>query len=524
MSEIQKLTVEAYLRNGGNVRATARELGRDPKTVREHLANAGIEKPIAAGEVKYSAPKRLPNKKGGRVFLLTCAQNNTKVHDAFWTSLLALRDHRSAELHVAQLTYNHHAYEKVEDGALWYDPKIAKYACENNIEIAPGLVWNGEVNILPTAVNPLSGFDTFNGSKSGIFPHTKIAMQSVANAKHEPTKFNYTTGTATLRNYVAMKAGQKASFHHAYGALIVEVSPKGEWFARQINASEDGSFQDLDVFVSEGKVQTGQTVEACIWGDIHTAQIEPNIEKAVWDEGGILDQLGPKYQVMHDLLDFRARNHHDVNNCHLEFQKHLEGADDVAWEIRKTAEFLGRAWREGVETVVIPSNHDDALTRWLREADYKDDPKNALFFLRTQTAVYEALESGDEDFHVLKWALESRVCQESWSLEGAALFEGKFLHVDDSYVVKGVELGNHGHLGTNGSRGSPKQFAKTGMRSVTGHTHTCGIVDGCTTVGTFSILDPAYCKGPSSWSHTFCVMYPSGKRALVTIKSGKYRA
>lgn len=511
LTPAQQAVLDAYLVHG-TVKGAARELGKSPKTVREHLQKIGA-KPVSQGEVEYSEPKVLPRKRGGRVLLLTCAQNNTPVHGAFWENLLAYVEHRKAELHVAKVTYNHHAFLRDDDDALWYDPKVLPFVSERNLEVAPDLVWNGEVNILPTAVNPLSGLDVFNGTKSGVFPHVKRGMVSVAMPKHQEPKFNYTTGTVTQRNYVPRKAGQKASFHHIYGALVVEVDTKGRWWVRQIEATEDGSFQDLDLLVSSGEVTEGAAVDSCVWGDIHVAQIDERVRKAVWASGGILDQLRPEVQVFHDLLDFRARNHHDRGNCHLNFRKHLEGSDDVAEEVFKTEQFLEEAAREWSESVVIPSNHDDALTRWLREADYKEDPKNALFFLQAQTRVYEALATG-EKLHVLKWALEH--------VSGEQVVPGRFLHIDDSYVRCGVQLGQHGHLGRNGSRGSPTQFARIGLRSVTGHTHTAGIIEGNTCVGTFSVLDPDYTKGPSSWSHQFAVLYPNGKISLVHIRDGKF--
>lgn len=515
LTPAQQAVMEAYLLHG-TVKGAARELGKAPKTVRQHLQNMGVKKPVARGDVEYTEPKRLPRKKGGRVFLFTCAQNNTHVHEPFWDNILAYAKHIGAEVHVAKVVYNHHAFLREVDGGFWYDPKIVPHLSEKNLEIAPGLVWNGELNIIPTAVNPLSGLDVFNGTKSGIFPHVKRGMISVAMPKHEAAKFNYTTGTVTQRNYVPRKAGQKASFHHIYGALIVEVDSRGRWWARQIEATDDGSFQDLDLLVSSGSVLSGSPVDACVWGDIHVAQLDKAVRKAVWSSGGILDQLQPKAQVFHDLLDFRARNHHDRGNCHLNFRKHLEGTDDVSLEIQKTAGFMSEAWREGVESVVVPSNHDDALTRWLREADYRDDPKNALFFLRAQYELYRAIAEKDKDFHLLEWALQVNPSDGVWDAE--------FLHVDDSYVRCGVQLGQHGHLGRNGSRGSPRQFARIGLRSITGHTHTAGIIEGNTCVGTFSVLDPDYTKGPSSWSQHFAILYPNGKISLVHFKHGRHRA
>ena len=508
----REAVVEAYYRLGGNIHAMSRELDKDRSTIRHHLKKAGLhKKALVAGDVKYTEPKKLKVKRKGRVIILTCAQSSTPIHEEFWKNLNAYAAHRGAEIHVSRVEYNHNSFQKGEDEEPWYDPVISNFISDKNLEIAPGLVWNGEVNISPTAVNPLSGFDTFNGEACGIFPHTKVAMASLATAKDLDARFNYTTGTITQRNYVPKKAGQKASFHHAYAALVVEVNAKGEWWVRQLSARENGTFQDLRCLVEDGKV-TDSDVEGLVWGDIHTAQLDPVVQKACWTPGGMLDVLHPKYQVYHDLLDFRGRNHHDKGNCHLEFAKHLRGKDDVQAEIQEVEEFLVEAQREDIEGIVVPSNHDGAMTRWLREADYKSDPKNAIFFLRAQLAIYEAIEA-NVPHHVFEWAVASQSDREA--LE-------RFLEIDESFVIKGIEVGQHGHLGSNGSRGSPKQFAKTGAKSITAHTHSASITDGNYCVGTASNLDCGYNVGASSWSHTHAIIYPSGKRALVTMRNGKW--
>jgi len=58
----------------------------------------------------------------------------------------------------------------------------------------------------------------------------------------------------------------------------------------------------------------------------------------------------------------------------------------------------------------------------------------------------------------------------------------------------------------------------------TGHTHSTGIIDGVYTAGVHGKLDMDYNKGPSSWSHSHVITYPNGKRAIITIKDGKWRA
>ena len=363
-------------------------------------------KPVAAGHVRATGRQRreLPTS-GIKTYLLTSAQNNTKLRGPFYRNLRAYQGHREAELLVGSFTYNQNAYgklsvkrgtDKKSDSELWYDSEIVELldASDQEIELAPGLVWCGRMNTLPTAVNPLAGLETYTGTASGIFPHAKLAMRSVAQTKGEGAKFNYTTGALTQLNYLQKTAGMKAEFHHTYGALIVEVTPDGTWYVRQINADSHGNFYDLDWRVQDGEVEQGQWTEAIGWGDIHEAQLDPRVRELAWAEGGMLDELRPRYQFFHDTLDFRARNHHERGNPHTMFRRYVEGEDDVESECASAAKFLmeesARAW---CDSIVVDSNHDGALGKWLREADYKSDPVNALFFLRMQLATYEAIRA-----------------------------------------------------------------------------------------------------------------------------------
>ena len=103
-------------------------------------------------------------------------------------------------------------------------------------------------------------------------------------------------------------------------------------------------------------------------------------------------------------------------------------------------------------------------------------------------------------------------------------YRSVFLGADESYLIKGVEVGYHGDRGSNGARGNIRQFGKIGVKSVIGHSHTPGIKDGVYQVGTTSLLRLEYNHGPSSWLHTHCLIYRNGKRSLVNIIDGEWKA
>lgn len=529
--ELRDKIIQAYQRLG-TIAGTARATGVQRSTVRNHLKAAGLydTRPLFAGRVneREVTSRRLPKRGDVNRYILTSLQNNTPVNQDVWDNLLALAEHVDAEVMVGTFTYNKENFgpKAVKKGSkkasdtddLWYDPQCEPFFSDEPVELAPGLVWCGEMNILPTAVKPLQGLEVYTGRKSGIFPHVKVQMQSVASGKYEPTKFNYTTGTVGKRNYIQKKAGLKAEFHHVYGGLIVEVDHEGDWFVRQLNADSKGVIYDLDRRVENGEVTEGHRVETLTWGDIHVAAIDPEQAEIAWGEGGIMDTLQPQAQMMHDLLDFRARNGHTAKKglIHDRFAAYVMGHDSVEAEVRTTAEFLSWAHREWCTTYVVDSNHDHFMMEWLRIGDYRHDPINAIYFLEAQLHVYRSIAASPETpVNLLRWAIQ-RVNGEQDDIV--------FLEEDESLVIKEIEHGMHGHLGPNGTRGTESNLARMGRKMNRGHSHSAGIFEGVYTAGLTGLNDQGYNKGPSSWSASHIVTYPNGKRAILTIWNGKWRA
>ncbi len=228
--EQRERIAELYKKHGGSVTKIAQEMGLARGTVYDHIQKlGGIKKPIAGGSVKGTVeePAKLPTKNNIKRYILTSAQNNTIVNKPFWENILALAAHYDAQILVGTFSYNQNAFgelsvkrgtKKPKETELWYDPVLEPYIknADKRIELGEGLVWCGEMNIIPTADDPLSGLETYTHRKSAIFPHAKLAMRSIATMQGEGTKLNYTTGAVTLQNYIQKKAGLKAEHHHSY--------------------------------------------------------------------------------------------------------------------------------------------------------------------------------------------------------------------------------------------------------------------------------------------------------------------
>lgn len=481
--------------------------------------------PIVNGIIE--APDERRRTTDAKTLVFTCAQSNTLIHEGFFGALTGYAKQRNAELHISRFTYNKASHGKksvkpgtktaTDDQALWYDPRIEPYVSDESIQITDDLVWCGELNIIPTRVFPLSSLKTYTRQCSGIVPHVKMHMESVPTMKHSPTKFMYTTGAVTQRNYIQKVAGQVADFHHVFGALVVEIGEDGTWWARQINADKTGAFYDLNTRYEPftGEATPIKRVAAVTHGDIHVGKADLDVLEAVFGYNGIVDQLHPRVQFFHDLVDFTPRNHHNISDPHFRHKQWLNGFELVRTEFLQAASLLQNAARTDTELVVVMSNHDIAINQWLRNPDAIRDPANA------------------EDWHWLNWEMHKRRrhgeddCAFKFLLSDSLWAHGEdagkisVVAEDDSYLLLGeIECGLHGHLGPNGARGNPKNLRTVGKAN-TGHTHSAGIVEGVYTAGVYGKLDMGYNRGLSSWSHSLIVTYPNAKRAILTIKGGR---
>jgi hypothetical protein len=397
------------------------------------------------------------------------------------------------------------------------------------------------MNTLPTATTPLGGLNTYTQDRWGVFPHAKVQLVSVSRLAHLPPKQNMTTGTVTKPNYVMKKAGIKASFHHIYGAVLVEVDHDGAFFCRHLMADDKGDFYDLDRKVEKGAITTGHSLDALAPGDIHVAGIDPTVARSVfgfwptdkkgnhveeprlWEHSSaqcMMDVLKPKHLFVHDVLDFRARNHHSIKNPLSRFDLFVNGLESVAGEVSEVAMVLHTLANRNPNTqvYVVDSNHDQALEKWLVEADFKIDPINAIFYLDNASALWKAKRDKDKSFSTFKNAANSFP---KWDCSKV-----RFLKEDkkeDAVNIGGVEYASHGHRGPNGARGSVPALANLSSKMTIGHVHTPAILNGLFAAGMSCLLKQDYAHGPTGWCPTLVGQYENGKRFMITLQGNKWR-
>ena len=479
--------------------------------------------------IKEAVPVREALRDDTHVFLITWAQNATKVHPGFWRALNACKDQRNADLIVIKGTYRNPTIrgEQVDD-EWWVDEVMEAGLWDKRSDLCPALTLLADVRVRPTAQRPLTGYDSITAGRSGILGHPKLEMRVIPTPQQALPKQMQTTGACTVKNYSQSGAGAKGDFHHTIGAIIVEV--RGDAFhMRQLNACRDGSFIDLATeYFPDGSWQDADRALALSLGDWHSGFTDPNVIDATFGVGQqdcIVGVLRPRELIWDDLLDQYGRNHHHRLNPLIAVAKARDAVydrDDLRNEVfsaceevnyftQQTEEVIG----ESVRSVIKSSNHDEALTRYILERNWKNDPHNAEFYLETalkmvkETEMQETGAQYPSAFHV--WARDI--------LRKDTLLLGR----RDSHMVADIECALHGDLGPNGARGSIVNLSKIGVKTIIAHAHVPGIVGGCYQSGTSTYLNLEYALGPSSWMNSHVAVYANGKRAIITILDGEWR-
>ena len=455
-------------------------------------------------------------RKDVQVFIITAAQNATPVEKTFWGVLQCMAKMHNAELLVVPLRYKNPTskWTGSQQNAEWWAPELRPYLWNVRHSLNKNLMLLADVKTQPTMSNPLTGIDALSHAASGIVGHTKLQLRSVATPSNRMAKILTTTGAVTVPNYNDARVGKLGEFHHSQSAIIVEVD--GGYFAlRHLHFDKKtGTVTDLNIRWNATGGEVAPRAEALVLGDVHVDYIDPVVKQATFGPRGLVPLLDPKRIVYHDLLDAYAVNGHHVGNPFNAIAKRKAGRDDARMEVLRAIDFVKEHTPKGCEAVVVSSNHDDMLRRWIVNADWKEDATNAEFYLETALHMVRNATLG-------KGGTEYPSPFPYWLKKYAS--DVRVLGGDESLVVCGVELGMHGDRGPNGARGSARNLRRIGVRSIIGHSHSPEIAEGCYQTGTSTRLRLEYNSGPSSWLNAHVVLNADGKRQLVIIVDGRFR-
>lgn len=463
------------------------------RTVRRWIAKLGLSSYVPNDTEQLLKAKSREYDPQKKYIIFTWGQNATPVYKPFWDNLVAYGIHLGAAIHVLAGRYRNPSILGAKVNDEWWDDPIFPYLDAARQEVHPCVTSLGDVKIVPTASSPLSGMEGMTGEKTCIVGHPRLHLKVLPALEGHNKKLLLTSGACTIPNYTDSKSGKKAAFHHVYGFVIVEIKDKNVYYIRQVSAAADGSFTDLIWNVSGKETKRVYSCAGAILGDIHLSQID---EKIFNKTQVLLSAIKPEHIVLHDLFDAYSVNHHVRKNPVEQYRRFVSKKDLLSTEISEMKDWVAKLFaKNSSKILVVKSNHDDMLDRWIRDQNWKDDVRNSVEYMDYA----KALLLNEADKGVIPYILEkefpSIIC----------------LDANDSYKIKDFEIAQHGHIGANGSKGSASQFRKLNTKLVTGHSHVPLREDNLLVVGATCKLRQDYNLGPSSWANAHVLIHNDGK-------------
>lgn len=441
-------------------------------------------------------------------FIVTSAVNNCAADPGFLSALERWREERDGALVVNPIKYQNPTRKAVEESERpdrWWDVNLHPYLLEEEIRPHPLLSFM-TMKAQATAHNPLPArLDGRTKARSAVFGHPQLAMRSVATPQNKLPKLLYSSGAVTQPEYSETTAGDMGAFHHSLAGIIAEV--RDDRFHLREIVWDGECFIDLDRAYFADRIEDAPSPAALVMGDIHVGETAQNVMDATFGEYGMVPVLQPDRLVLHDLGNGTSVSPHEVNSRLTRAAQARRGQTNLQFELNSIAAWLDDLPEFEAGIHVIPSNHDEFLDRWLERGENGVESENLALYHDLAAAMLRAEDSTGEFPVALELALRNH-----------ALFDRsdvRFRRVDKPFQVEGVELGMHGNRGSNGARGSAAGFARLGVRSMVGHSHSPAIWQGCYVVGTSSNYRLSYNKGPSSWFQTHGLVHANGYRQLV---------
>jgi hypothetical protein len=487
--------------------------GVSERTIRKWCAEKlGFKEKVDSEPEQYVKAKEKQHDSEKKRFIVTWAQNNTPVHKKLLRNIEAYASFIDADILVIAGRYKNPTsiWTNNNKNEEHWKKEVEPYLDANRHNIHKFVSIMSDIKVQPTAVNPMTGMQAISGVNSCIFGSPKVQLEMIPVLEGNRPKIMLTTGAVTMQNYTDAKAGKVGEFHHTFGFAIVEIKDDETFFVRQVTAEDkSGAFTDLIYRVEDGGVSQIRSISAAVLGDLHYGHHDQEVIDKTID---FLDKIKPEHVVLHDVFDGDSISHHQMKDPFIQYGKEITGTNDLEKEVNNMLVGL-EAFNKFNNVVIVRSNHDDFLDRWLKNEDWKKQPtfKNSRLYMKYSDIL---LEQYGKDPNNVKGVIPYLINEKFPRF--------KTLGRSASYRVNGWELGQHGDVGSNGSRGSLLQFRKLNTKIVVGHYHSPGRKDGAIAVGTSTKLRVGYNQGPSSWLQSHVIIHNDGRAQHINFVNGEF--
>jgi hypothetical protein len=453
-------------------------------------------------------------------YLFSCAQVETPVHLPALQALETLASSVKAPLKIGALRYKNpnafHPDESPYDYDSNCDRILTDYLVKDSEMIAPNLKF--QVVSGATSLNPIATARKVCNINT-VIAHPVRQLKEIATPTVERPLTLITTGSVTTPyNYSMSPTGEAAEFHHTYGATMAEV--RGDeimLWPITFNAKKQCVYWFDKAYYADGRIET-VTMPALVMGDFHGMNIDPKVFKATQE---FLARVWVEELIIHDFIDFELQSHwNTVWDAARMVNGEVKTVDgELFTSFMYLQDLLKHSKNPNIKVHMIASNHNDHLTRWLEggknhTAPLRGPVDDLILWHSLNAKCMTSLARGEENVNPLDVYLADSIL----NFEHEIVWETR----REPLYIEGVDLGQHGDKGVNGSRGSTALFAKVGRKTMLGHGHYREIEKASWRVPTSGPVAPDYQQGYSLSTQGHGAIMTGGKRQLFDINDGRF--
>lgn len=435
--------------------------------------------------LEAAPPSTFVPKTGPGKYLITSAQNNSVVHLPFLNAALNYCNIEGAQLVVLPIRYRN--VSAMHTGSPSWDTSLSEYYLNTNLEITKGLTLKGKSRIAATASDPLSGWNSVGGT-SAVFGHGQVSLKAIPTPLGQVPALLMSTGSITEPNFANAKVSEIAEFHHTIGGLLITVHSNGLFDFEWAHFKDDGFYTLSGYFSCTKETRSSVQVDDLILGDWHSAEAPVKHKE---DAYFLMSYLMPDRIWLHDPLSFLSESHHlnPIDRSRFKLLTLQEEVEMLVEELEYMQCYTN-------EVYCVDSNHSRHVDRWLNDGRVMVEANRSLYH-KAWAAVLDFPQKSP--FECFVYAATGK-----WVL----------VPPRDGYRSHGIELGLHGDIGANGSRGSARGLAGLSNKVNSGHGHSPEWHKGSLRQGTTGPMAPSYARGYNASMLVHSVIYANGARTL----------
>lgn len=463
------------------------------------LQNATLDETVYTREYDKQIDELIAN---NNKFIITTAVAGKDVDEVFYKSLKTYADANNAPILIlpCQDVASRRSAHK------WaLDPKLRElgHVLFGSKRINENLIiWN--IKTSAKQIKPTSGLSRMVQplDSSIIIASPKQYLEYVPTTPDRIPHAVMTTGAVTVDDYssdfyMSHRLSKIAEIDHRLGAVVVEKVDNKKFHFRHVEASDNKTFTDMGKeYFPDGSIKQLKN-SVMVLGDSHSPLDMDVLYDSIFD---CMNRLDVKEVVLHDVFNASSVSPHEVGKIALQSAKAIKGISSLEKEGRMLKQYLEMLATRVDKVTIVKSNHDMHLDRYLIEGRFIYSPED--FYIGCQLAC-KVVEGEDP----LKYLMETWIGLDADNI--------RWLALDESYKIKGIEVGQHGSQGANGARGNKNTFDSCVGKCIIGHSHTAGIMRNVFVVGISCNKNQGYNRGFSSWTHTCGVIYENGTRQLI---------